>query len=82
MAWSTYDIQIAGHLPENALEELGEVELIRHELRTSLTCQFEDQAAMFGFLARLRALSLELVEIRGVPPAARTAQGFEHDNAG
>jgi hypothetical protein len=43
-----------------------------HEVRTVVTGRFPDQAALHGFLHRLRAYGLEVVEIR------RVAEG-EHE---
>ena len=67
----TYEIRINGLVPtEDLLEEIGTVEVAEQELRTVLSGRFADQAELHGFLTRLRALGLEVVEVRRVPTAA------------
>jgi hypothetical protein len=78
MAGTTYEIRIVGPLPAELLPELGDVTVVDLEPRTVLTGHFVDQAALHGFLQRLRAFGLELVEVRSVatpesdePPGGR-----------
>jgi hypothetical protein len=78
MAGTTYEIRIVGSVPAELLPELGEVTIVDLEPRTVLTGRFTDQAALHGFLQRLRAFGLELVEVRSVvmpeddePPGGR-----------
>jgi hypothetical protein len=63
-----FEVRITGLVAEDALaavlEQLPEVEVVTHELRTSLRQHFHDQAELHGFLATLRALRLDVVEIR------------------
>jgi len=66
MAQTTYEIRVVGPVPAGLLPELGDVVMIELELRTVLTGMFTDQAALHGFLGRLRALGLDLVEVRAV----------------
>ena len=61
-----YEVRIAGSVPTAALLELGDVEVAEQELRTVLSGRFTDQAALYGFLHRLRALGLDVVEVRRV----------------
>ena len=68
MTGETYEVRVSGAIPSDVLGELGDVTLSEQELRTVLVCTLPDQAALHGFLARLRALGLELVEVRSVPP--------------
>jgi hypothetical protein len=64
----TYEVRITGLVPtEELLEELGDVEIAEHEFRTVLLARLPDQAALFGFLNRLRAYGLEVVEVRRMP---------------
>lgn len=76
-----YEVRIAGLVhTEDLLDELSDVEVAEHEFRTVLTGHFADQAALHGFLHRLRAFGLEVVEVRRVstteevrPPATTRA---------
>jgi hypothetical protein len=61
-----YEVRVAGSVPTAALLELGDVEVAEQELRTVLSGRFTDQAALYGFLHRLRALGLDVVEVRRV----------------
>lgn len=63
-----YEIRVEGLLPTaELLRELGDVGVVEHEFRTVLTGTFQDQAALYGFLQRLRSFGLEVVEVRRVP---------------
>ena len=61
-----YEVRITGVVPEAALAGLDDVEVARQEVRTVLSGHFTDQAALYGFLHRLRSLGLEVVEVRQV----------------
>lgn len=63
-----YEVRVAGLVPMAVLAGLDEVEVATQELRTVLSGAFADQAALHGFLHRLRSLGLEVVEVR--QPAA------------
>ncbi|WP_432936975.1 hypothetical protein ACQPXM_24105 [Kribbella sp. CA-253562] len=67
MSPTTYEIRVVGPVPEQLLPELGEVSITELEMRTVLTGLFIDQAELHGFLQRLRAFGLDLVEVRSVP---------------
>ncbi len=67
MAAPIYEIRVAGLVPPDELAELDDVLVAQQELRTVLTGSFEDQAALHGFLQRLRALGLDLLEVRSLP---------------
>jgi hypothetical protein len=69
MTGETYEVRVSGEVPTDVLGELGDVTMSVQELRTVLVCTLPDQAALHGFLARLRALGLDLVEVRSVPPS-------------
>ena len=66
MTGATYEVRIAGAVPLEVLRELGDIAMTAQELRTVMLCRLPDQAALHGFLARLRSLGLELVEVRSV----------------
>jgi hypothetical protein len=64
----TYEIRLSGLVPtEELLDQVGEVEVVEHEFRTVLSGRFADQAELHGFLHRLRAYGLEVVEVRRLP---------------
>jgi hypothetical protein len=63
----TYEVRVAGLVPQEALAGLSDVHIAQQELRTVLTGSFKDQAELHGFLHRLRALGLELIEVRSLP---------------
>jgi hypothetical protein len=67
MGGTAYEIRVAGLLPADLLSQLGEVTTTEQETRTVLSGTFVDQAALHGFLQRLRALGLDLVELRALP---------------
>jgi hypothetical protein len=68
MTHRTYEIRVVGLVPtQDLLDELGDVEAAEHEYRTVLSGRFADQAALYGFMHRLRAFGLEVVEVRRVP---------------
>jgi hypothetical protein len=70
-----YEVRVAGLVPTRELmREFGEEAVVEHEVRTVVTGRFTDQAALHGFLHRLRAFGLEVVEVRRVQGAEE-----EHD---
>jgi len=78
-----FEVRVTGLVSEAALaavlDQLPEVEVVTHELRTSLRQHFDDQAELHGFLATLRALRLDVVEIRRIagPATAEDAAAEE-----
>ena len=76
MSDRTYEVRVAGLVPtKDLIAELGDVEVAEHEMRTVLSGRFADQAALYGFLHRLRAYGLEVVEVRRV----QTGEEAEHE---
>lgn len=68
MADRTYEVRVTGLVPtQELLDELGDVEIAEHEVRTVLSAHLPDQAALYGLLHRLRAFGLEVVEVRRLP---------------
>jgi hypothetical protein len=61
-----YEVRVAGSVPDTVMVELGDVEVAEQELRTVLSGRFTDQAALYGFLHRLRAFGLDVVEVHRV----------------
>ena len=62
----TYEVRISGLVPQSVLRQLDDVEVAGEELRTVVSGHFADQAALYGFLHRLRDLGLDVVEVRQV----------------
>ncbi|GAA1622160.1 hypothetical protein GCM10009790_01330 [Georgenia ruanii] len=65
-ASTVYEIRLLGTVPDEALEELGAVTVTPAPAATVLVGAVADQAELFGLLARLRALCLDVVEVRRV----------------
>jgi hypothetical protein len=72
-----FEVSIKGLVPAALLANLGDVEVASQEMRTVLTGQFRDQAEVYGFLERLRAYALEVVEVRRIErePPDESAKG-------
>jgi hypothetical protein len=61
-----YEVRVVGPVSQAVLLELGDVEVAEQELRTVLSGRFTDQAALYGFLHRLRAFGLDIVDVHRV----------------
>ena len=66
-----FEVRVTGTLPAELSEELADLEVSSAVPSTVLTGVVPDQAALLGLVARLRALGLEVTELRRVPPARR-----------
>lgn len=76
MSDRTYEVRVTGLVPtQDLLDEMGDVEIAEHEIRTVLSGRFPDQAALYEFLHRLRAFGLEVVEVRRVHDPAESPAG-------
>jgi hypothetical protein len=73
MVEATYEIRVAGAVPEQNLRDMGAVTLAVDQVNTILY-SIPDQSALYGLLARLRALGIEVVEVRRIldPSSAST----------
>jgi hypothetical protein len=78
----TYEVRVTGVVPDVALVGLDDVEVARQEMRTVLSGRFTDQAALYGFLHRLRSLGLEVVEVRQVAADAALDDDVPPDTPG
>lgn len=65
MVQAMYEIRVAGAVPEQDLKDMGAVTVGPEQVNTVLY-GVSDQAALYGLLERLRALGLEVVEVRRV----------------
>ena len=65
MVQPMYEIRVAGTVPEEDLKDMGAV-MIPPEHVSTVLYGISDQAALYGLLARLRALGIEVLEVRRV----------------
>jgi hypothetical protein len=63
----TYEIRVRGHLGPRMLRAFGALSAQQAGEDTLLRGCLPDQAALYGVIARLEALGLELVELRCLP---------------
>jgi hypothetical protein len=69
MVEATFEIRVAGAVPEEDLQDMGAVILAVDQVNTVIY-SIPDQSALYGLLARLRALGIEVVEVRRIPEAS------------
>jgi hypothetical protein len=70
MSARTFEIRLNGLVSTDyLLAQVENVDVAEQELRTVLSGRFVDQAELHGFLHRLEALGLEVVEVRRVSTA-------------
>jgi len=63
-----YAIRIKGQLGATALSAFPSMEPELKDSETVLTGLLEDQSALFGVVAQIEALGLELLELRQIRP--------------
>ena len=59
-----YEIHVRGQVPPDVVEELEHLTVVDEPAVTVLTGVLPDQSALFGVLAQLQDLGLELIELR------------------
>jgi hypothetical protein len=71
MEESMYEVRVAGVVPPTCLLDMQALTLAPNQVNTVLY-GLADEAALYGLLARLRSLGLEVVEVRRIssPPPA------------
>ena len=69
-----YRIRIKGHLGATVLSAFPAMAPRRHGAHTVLTGLL-DRSALFGVLAEIEALGLELLELRQLGPGSTTKEG-------
>jgi hypothetical protein len=69
VAENMYEIRVAGVVPDEELRDIGAVTVAPEQVSTTLY-GISDQSALYGLLARLLALGLDVVEVRRIsaPP--------------
>jgi hypothetical protein len=60
-----YEVRVAGVVPLTCLQDMQAITLASNQVSTVLY-GLADEAALYGLLARLRTLGLEVVEVRRV----------------
>lgn len=63
-----YEISVRGHLGETMLSAFPALRAQRSGRDTVLTGALPDHAALYGVIAEIEALGLELLEVRQLPP--------------
>jgi monoterpene epsilon-lactone hydrolase len=63
-----YSIRIAGHLGATSLAAFPEMAVQQRCVDCILTGVLPDRSALYGIVAQIEALGLELVEIRRIEP--------------
>jgi hypothetical protein len=63
-----YQVRVRGHLGETIRGAFPDLQARTRGDDTVLTGVFADQAALYGVLAEIEALGLELIEVRRLPP--------------
>jgi hypothetical protein len=74
VAAERYEIRVKGKLNKSVRSAFRGMSAATLPPETVLTGCLEDQSALYGVLARVHALGLELVEIRRVAPASEAAE--------
>ncbi len=70
-----FEIRVAGPVPADLLEELGDVRVVAQSVETVLQGPVMDQAALVGIINRLQGLGVELRGIRHIATAPGSAPG-------
>jgi len=78
MAHPLFEVRVAGVVPDTDLKDLRAISLPQDQVSTVLY-GIDDQAALYGLLARLRSLGLEVVEVRRVSDRA-VIEAIEDDS--
>ena len=82
MVDATYEIRVAGTVPEQDLRDMGAVTLAVDQVNT-VVYSIPDQSALYGLLARLRALGIEVVEVRRIlDPGSPATERIDIDQEG
>jgi len=73
-----YAIRIKGRLGATALSAFPSMASELKGSETVLTGLIEDRSALFGVLAQIEALGLDLIELRQVPATATTPESGDY----
>lgn len=64
-----YEIRVAGYLGDTILVAFPELHAKHERGQTVLTGKLPDRSALYGIVARLESLGLELLDLRRLPIA-------------
>ena len=64
MLAKAFEIHVRGEVPPDLLDELEHLTAVEVPAQTVLKGVLPDQSALFGVLARLQDLGLELIEVQ------------------
>lgn len=71
-----YEVRVAGLVPiRELLDSVTEAEGAAHRVDTAVRARVPDQAALHALLHRLRALGLDVTEVRRMPSGQPAAPG-------
>jgi hypothetical protein len=70
-----FEIRVAGPVPADLLEELGDVRVVSQSVETVLQGPVVDQAALVGIINRLQGLGVELRGVRHIARPSVSAPG-------
>jgi hypothetical protein len=65
---SSYEIRIRGRITKTFQAAFDDLTVTVNPVETVVRGTAIDQAALYGILERIRALGLELIEVRRIPP--------------
>jgi hypothetical protein len=72
MASHYYELRVKGTLPPEALMDFEELTAAPEPAMTVLHGPLADQAALYGLLARLELLGVQVEEVRRLSPVTRS----------
>jgi hypothetical protein len=64
---ASYEIRVKGRLTDSLMAAFEGMQASVEPVETVIHGPVQDQAALYGLLARIQALGLELVEVRRLP---------------
>jgi hypothetical protein len=70
---TSYSIRLSGRLGATTLAAFPDMVGEEHGSETVLVGQLPDRSALYGIIARLEALGLELIEVRRLNPGSGPA---------
>jgi hypothetical protein len=65
----TYEVRLTTPVPVDLVAALGVITQVEEPAQTVMWTAVADQAALVGLLDRIRALGLEVIEVRRIPDA-------------
>jgi hypothetical protein len=74
-ARAQYQLRVEGSIPDDLLRDLDGLTMSIEPAETVLSGTLPDQSALFGLLARIDGLGLQLLEVRRLTDTDPTAHG-------